>query len=67
MAGIRCPMEHLLVEQQFTSQLLEGVTFQQVFGSHFDVSSNHEAILSIKLCIIYFLVDRLQVFWTYIQ
>jgi len=55
-------MEHLLVEQQFTSQLLEGVTFQQVFGSHFDVSSNHEAILSIKLCIIYFLVDRLQVF-----
>ena len=55
-------MEHLLVEQQFTSQLLEGVTFQQVVGSHFDVSSNHEAFLSIKLCIIYFLVDRWQIF-----
>jgi len=47
-------MEHLLVEQQFTSQLLEGVTFQQVVGSHFDVSSHHKAFLSIKLCIMYF-------------
>jgi len=42
-------MEHLLVEQQFTSQLLEGVTFQQVVGSHFDVISNHEAFLVHKV------------------
>jgi len=55
-------MEHLFVEQQSTSELLEGVTFQQVVGSHFDESSHHEAFLSIKLCIMYFLIDRLQVF-----
>jgi len=55
-------MEHLLVEHHFTSQLLEGVTFQQVVGSQFDASSHHKAFLSIKLCIMYFLIDRLQVF-----
>ena len=62
MTGIRCLTEHLLVEQQFTSQLLEGVTFQQVVGSHFDVILHHKAFLSIKLCVMYFLIDGLQVF-----
>jgi hypothetical protein len=33
-------MGRLLVQQQFTSQLPEGVTFLQAFGLHFDASLN---------------------------
>jgi hypothetical protein len=33
-------MDRLLVQQQFTSQLPEGVTFQKAFGLHFGASLN---------------------------